>query len=307
METILGQSEPQAPVGDLIKDSDTASFAEDVVHASMEVPILVDFWAPWCGPCKQLGPLLEKVTAAAGGQVKLVKINIDENQALAQQLRIQSIPAVYAFSKGQPVDGFVGALPESQIRAFVERLAGGAIGPTPLEQAVEAGKQALEAGDTAAAAQAFSQALSADPEDPAALGGLARCHIQAGQLEQARGVLDGVPTQHAGHADVAGAAAALALAEEAAGAADPAEVAGLRAKLEANADDHEARYELATALNAAGQREAAVDELLEIVRRKRDWNDDAARKQLLKLFEAWGPTDPLTVDSRRKLSSLLFA
>ena len=307
METLVGQSEPQAPAADLIKDSDMAGFADDVIRASMEVPVLVDFWAPWCGPCKQLGPLLEKVVTAAAGKVKLVKINVDENQAIAQQLRIQSIPAVFAFRNGQPVDGFVGALSESQIKEFIGRLAGGAIGSTPAEEALEAGQAALEAGDFDQAIQAFSVALQADPEDPAALGGLARCMVQTERLAEAREILENVPSQHADHKDVAGARAALALAEEAEAAADPSETAALRSRLESDPNDHQARFDLAVALNAANQREEAVDALLEIFRRNRGWNDEAARKQLLKLFEAWGPTDPVTLESRRKLSSLMFS
>ncbi len=307
METIIGQGGGGAPAGDSIKDTDTAGFAEDVIRASMEVPVLVDFWAPWCGPCKQLGPLLEKVVTAAAGKVKLVKVNIDENQPIAQQLRIQSIPAVFAFQNGQPVDGFVGALPESQIRDFVERLAGGAIGPTPVEAALAAGQAALDGGDAVAAAEAFGAVLEADPENAAGLAGLVRCRLQQDRIDEARAVLDLLPAQPGEPADVAGARAALALAEEAAAAADSGETAELRQRLEANPKDHDARFELATALNAAGQREAAADALLEIVRLDRNWNDQAARKQLLKLFDAWGATDPLTVETRRRLSSILFS
>ena len=308
MESIIGDGGPEAPRGDLIKDSDIAGFAADVIDASADVPVLVDFWAPWCGPCKQLGPLLEKVVTAAAGKVKLVKVNVDENQQIAQQLRIQSIPAVFAFKDGQPVDGFVGALPESQIKAFVERLAGGAIGPTPVEAALDDGKQALEAGDLDAAASTFGVVLEADPENAAALAGLARCLLQQDQLAAARELLDQVPASQAEQAEVAGARAALALAEEAATVVvDSTETAALYQRLEANPKDHAARFELASALNAAGQAEAAADQLLEGVRLDRNWNDQAARKQLLKLFDAWGPTDPLTVDTRRRLSSILFS
>ncbi len=310
METIIGQGGGQgggASAGDLIKDSDTAGFADDVIRASMEVPVLVDFWAPWCGPCKQLGPLLEKVVTAAAGKVKLVKVNVDENQPIAQQLRIQSIPAVFAFQNGQPVDGFVGALPESQIRDFVERLAGGAIGPTPVEAALAAGQEALDGDDAVAAAEAFGAVLEADPENAAALAGLVRCHLQQDRIDEARAVLDRLPAQPGEPAEVAGARAALALAEEAAAAADSGETAELRQRLEADPKDHDARFELATALNAVGQREAAADALLEIVRLDRNWDDQAARKQLLKLFDAWGATDPLTVETRRRLSSILFS
>ena len=315
METIIGQGDGprgeqggvNTPAGDLIKDTDMAGFTEDVIRASMEVPVLVDFWAPWCGPCKQLGPLLEKVVTAAAGKVKLVKVNIDENQPIAQQLRIQSIPAVFAFQNGQPVDGFVGVLPESQIRTFIERLAGGAIGPTPVEAALAAGKEALDDGDAQGAAAAFGVVLEADPENAAALAGLTRCHLQLDQIDEARAVLDRLPAQPGEQADIAGARAALALAEEAAEAADSGEIGELRQRLEANPKDHETRFDLATALNAAGQREAAADALLEIAQLDRNWNDQAARKQLLKLFDAWGPTDPLTVETRRRLSSILFS
>jgi len=305
MEPIIGSS--PAPAADLIKDSDIKNFAEDVVRASMEVPVIVDFWAPWCGPCKQLTPMIEKAVAAAGGKVKLVKINIDENQAIAQQLRIQSIPAVYAFQQGQPVDGFVGALPESQIRAFIERLIGGAIGPTPVEETLESAKAALEAGDTGEALQAFAAVLDAEPDNVAAQAGLARCYVAEGELEAAADILDQVAAEHAGDPDVAGARAALKLAEEALAAADPDETAALTARIDTDPKDYEARFELAVALNAGGRREEAVDQLLAIIEANRGWNDEAARKQLLTFFEAWGPTDPFTVDSRRRLSTILFS
>ncbi len=305
MEPIIGSS--PAPAGDLIKDSDIKNFAEDVVHASEEVPVLVDFWAPWCGPCKQLTPLIEKAVTAAGGKVKLVKINIDENQAIAQQLRIQSIPAVYAFQQGKPVDGFVGALPESQIRAFIERLIGGAIGPTPVEETLAAAKAAMDAGDTGDALQAFAAVLDAEPENLAGRAGLARCYVAEGELEAAAEMLGQIADEHAGDSDVAGARAALALAEDALAAADPDETAVLQGRIESNPLDFEARFDLAAALNAGGQRDEAVDQLLAIIKANRAWNDEAARKQLLTFFEAWGPTDPFTVDSRRRLSTILFS
>ena len=301
MEPIIGATPP--PREDLVKESDTAGFADDVLRASQEVPVIVDFWAPWCGPCRQLGPLLEKTVKAAAGAVRLVKINIDENPHLAQQLRIQSIPAVYAFKGGQPVDGFVGALPESQIRAFVERLTG-ATGPTPVEAAIDRAGAALAAGDLTAAAQLYGQALKGDPGNPTALGGLVRAYVQGGELERARQALATVAPEHKDHADIAGARAALALAEQ---ARDAGDLPRLRAAVARDPGDHQGRYDLALALAQAGERESAVDELLEIIRRDRTWNDEAARKQLLQLFEAFGPTDEVTVAGRRRLSAILFA
>jgi len=307
MEPIIGSSPSPAAAADLIKDSDIKNFAEDVVRTSMDVPVLVDFWAPWCGPCKQLTPMIEKAVTAAAGKVKLVKVNIDENQAIAQQLRIQSIPAVYAFKQGQPVDGFVGALPESQIRAFIERLIGGAIGPTPVEETLEAARAALEAGDTGEALQAFAAVLDAEPDNVAAQAGLARCYVAEGELEAAADILDQVAAEHAGDPEIVGARAALTLAQDALAAADPDETAALTGRIDANPQDYEARFELAVALNAGGRREEAVDQLLAIIKANRGWNDEAARKQLLTFFEAWGPTDPFTVDSRRQLSTILFS
>ncbi len=301
MEPIIGAPPAAA---DAIKESDEKGFQADVVDASHETPVIVDFWAPWCGPCKQLGPALEKAVAAAGGKVRLVKINIDENPQIAQAFRIQSIPAVYAFSQGKPVDGFTGALPESQIKSFVGRLAGES-GPSPVDQALERAKEALEQKDYGAASALFGQVLQHEPGNPDAVGGLARCFVAAREPERAREVLDQVGEEHADHAEIAGARAALALAEQASGSA--ADSAGLEARLAENENDHQARFDLAMALYGAGQREAAVEHLLEILRRDRAWNEEAARKQLVTLFEAFGPTDPLTVATRRKLSSLLFS
>jgi putative thioredoxin len=300
MEQMIGQS--QVPP-DTIKDSDIQHFAEDVLAASREVPVIVDFWAPWCGPCKQLTPVLEKVVRAAGGAVKLVKVNVDENQAIAQQLRIQSIPAVYAFKNGQPVDGFAGALPESQVKAFVQRLTGDT-GPSEVERAVEAAQQAQEAGDFERAESIFGQVLRAEPDNGPALGGLAQCYVARGDLEQAREILASVPPKLANDPEVAAAKAAVALAEQTEGLGDTAD---LQAAVDADPDDHQARFDLSLALVARGEREAAVEHLLEIVRRNRAWNEEAARKQLVTLFEAFGPGDPLTVASRRRLSSLLFS
>ena len=293
--------------GATIKDADMSTFMADVIDVSRQTTVLVDFWAPWCGPCKQLTPILEKVVQASNGAVRLVKVNIDlpQNQPLAQQLRIQSIPAVYAFRGGQPVDGFLGALPESQVKQFVERVAGGKLQASPVEEILAEAKAAMEQGDVELAAGAYAEAQSIEPTNPAALAGLARTAVQMGELDRARQALALVPAEQANHADVAGAKAALALAEQAQGAGG--DLANLRAKVEANAADHQSRFDLALALVGAGQREAAVDELLEIVRRNRTWNEEAARKQLLTLFEAFGPTDPLTIATRKRLSSLLFA
>jgi putative thioredoxin len=286
-----------------VKDGDTASFAADVIEASNEVPVIVDFWAEWCGPCKTLGPTIEKAVKAASGQVRLVKINVDENQQLAQQLRVQSIPAVFAFKNGKPVDGFVGAQPESQIKAFIQRLTGDA-GPSPIEQALEQGEAALAAGDVSGASDIFGQVLRADMENARAIAGLCQCLIDSGDLAEAREMLDGLEGKLAIDPAVQSVRAALELAEQ---SADARDTAPLRARLEANGNDHEARMELSTALLAAGQREEAVDELLESIRRDRNWNDEAARKQLLTLFEAFGHADELTVSARRRLSSMLFS
>ena len=293
--------------GELIKDSDTANFGRDVIEASMSVPVIVDFWAPWCGPCKQLGPLLEKSVQAARGAVRLVKIDIDQNQVLAGQLRIQSIPAVYAFFQGQPVDGFVGAQSESQVKAFVERLArqgGGSVGPSPLEQALEQAETALEGKQFAAASALFGQILQHEPDNEAAQAGMIRCHLESGDLEGARSMFEQVPEAQRAKPALASVAAALELAE-AANEAGP--VGELKAKVEASPGDHQARFDLAMALHAAGEREAAAEALLEILRRDRKWDDEAARKQLVKYFDAWGPSDPLTLQVRRQLSTLLFS
>jgi putative thioredoxin len=288
-----------------VKDVTVANFMAEVVDGSFEVPVIVDFWAPWCGPCKQLGPLLEKAVRAANGAVRMVKLNIDENPEIAQQMRIQSIPAVYAFKDGRQVDGFVGALPESQVKQFVQRLGGGKSGPSPVEEALAMAKQAGQSGDHASAAALYSQVLQREPASVEALAGLSRAMIGRGEIAKAKQLLDRVPKESASHADVTAARAALDLAEQAQKAL--ASASKLRARLAEDPDDHEARFELATALFGSGDREAAIDELLSLYKRDREWNEQAGRKQLLKFFEVMGPTDPLTLSGRRRLSSLMFS
>ncbi len=287
----------------VIKDSNLDTFATDVLDASIEVPVLVDFWAPWCGPCKQLTPLLEKLVNAANGTLRLVKVNIDENPEIAKQLRIQSIPTVYAFKNGQPVDGFQGALPESQLKQFIERLVG-PVGPSPVEDMLAVAKAALEAGDLSTAAQGFARVLQDAPGDPAAIAGLARCYLATADVKRAEETLALTPPEARTAPEIVSALAMLSLAKETGTVGDPAE---LETRLKANPKDHQARYDLAMALLGRGDRERAVDELLDIVRRERGWNEEAARKKLVTLFEAFGPEDPLTGSARRRLSSLLFS
>jgi putative thioredoxin len=286
------------------KDVTAASFRADVLTASQKQPVLVDFWAPWCGPCKQLAPALEKAVADSNGKVALVKMNIDDHPQIAGQLGIQSIPAVIAFSKGQPVDGFVGALPESQIRGFIERLVG------PLEGGSAAllaeAEEAAAKGDVAAAAEIYGDILAADPDDPKAIAGLAKLQVALGQLAEARALLESAPPPPPGKEPdpaIAAAWAALRLAEQ---ASNVGELAPLEQAVAANPDDHQSRFDLAVALSAKGDRDAAADQLLEIIRRDRKWNDEAARKQLLQFFEAWGLMDPASVAARRKLSAIWF-
>ena len=289
-------------LGDLIKDSDTANFMADVVEPSMEVPVIVDFWAPWCEPCKQLGPALEKLVRNASGLVRLVKINVDENRELAMQLNVQSIPAVFGFRQGRPVDGFTGAVPESQLKSFVERLTGGA--KTPIELALEAAFGALEEGDAAGASGAFAQILAQDPANPDAIAGMIRCFIATNDTEQAQDVIGRLPPELKNQSSIAAAISAVELAQQ---GGDVIDAGSLRERLSADENDHSARFDLAVALYGGGNSEEAIDELIELVRRERDWNEEAARKQLIKIFEALGPTHALTVGGRRRLSTILFS
>jgi putative thioredoxin len=290
-------------VAEAAKDTTTQTFVKDVIEESKRQPVLVDFWAEWCGPCKQLAPVLEKVVRAAKGKVKLVKMDIDKHPAIPGQLGIQSIPAVFAFVNGQPVDGFMGALPEAQVTAFVERLTKDRIGGDE-KDLLKSADAALAAGDAALAADAYGHLLAEDPANAAALAGLARCYLASGATEQAKETLALVPEAKRNEAPVAAARAALEVAEQAK-AVGP--IDELEQKVKANPLDHQARFDLAVALNGKNRRLEAVDHLLEIVRRDRKWNEDGARKQLVQFFEAWGPTDEATVTGRKRLSSILFA
>jgi putative thioredoxin len=296
-------AETPAPGGDLIKDTTTAGFRQDVLAESMKQPVLVDFWAPWCGPCKQLTPVLEKAVKAAGGKVKLVKMNIDEHPQIAGQLGVQSIPAVFAFQRGQPVDGFMGALPEGQVKGFIERLVG-PLGPSAAEDLMAEAAALAEEGDAGGAAELYAAVLSQDPENTAALAALAKLHVEIGDLEGAKRFLAMAPAAKANDAAIAGVRAAIELAEQAASLGD---LADLQRRVETDPRDHQARFDLALGLNARGRREDAMNHLLEIVRRDRNWNEDGARKQLVQFFEAWGPMDEMTIAGRRRLSSVLFA
>jgi putative thioredoxin len=287
----------------VVIETTTQGFMKDVIEESKRQPVLVDFWATWCGPCKQLTPILEKAVKAAKGKVKLAKMDIDKHPEIPGQMGIQSIPAVIAFANGQPVDGFMGALPESQVIAFLERVTKSKIGAEDKDQ-MKAADEALAAGNAAEAANLYGQLLTQDGDNIAALAGLARCYVQTGALEQAKQTLAMVPEVKRNDAAVAAARAALEVAEQ---AKSVGPIDELEKKIAANPLDHQARFDLAAALNAKGRRTEAADHLLTIVKRDRKWNDDGARKQLVQFFEAWGPTDPATVDGRKRLSSILFS
>jgi putative thioredoxin len=297
------QQAPTQPAENFVKDTTTQTFVKDVIEESRRQPVLVDFWAPWCGPCKQLTPVLEKAVKAAKGKVKLVKMNIDEHPAIPGQMGIQSIPAVIAFVNGQPADGFMGALPEGQVLAFLERLTKDRIGGEA-QDILKAADAALAEGDAAGAAELYSQLLAEDGTNVPALAGLARCYVETGALDQARQTLAMVPEGKQNDAAVAAARAALEIAEQ---AKTLGPITELEQKVAANPLDHQARFDLALALNGKGRRMEALDHLIGIVKRDRKWNDDGARKQLVQFFDAWGATDEATVEGRKRLSSILFA
>ena len=304
----LGQSQDSAaPSADLIKDVSEADFMAEVVDASMTVPVIVDFWAPWCGPCKTLGPMLEEAVTKAKGAVRMAKVNVDENQAIAGQLRVQSIPTVYAFWQGQPVDGFQGAVPPSEITAFVDRVVetgDGAPGDDGLDEALDAADEMLELGAHDDAAQTYAAILGEEPANARAYGGLVRAHIAMDDLDQAEAILNGAPAEISQAPELEAAHAQIQLARQ---AADAGPLGELKAAVEANPDDLQARFDLALALHAGGDAEAAVDALLEVFRRDREWKDGAAKSQLFTIFEALKPNDPVVLNGRRKLSSMIFA
>ncbi len=300
-----GAPTPQA-APDLIKETTTQTFVKDVIEESKRQPVLIDFWAPWCGPCRQLTPALEKAVRAAKGKVKLVKMNIDEHPAIPGQMGIQSIPAVIAFVNGQPADGFMGAVPESQVNAFIEKLTKGVAAPGEpnIAEILQEAEAVLAEGDPAAAAQIYAEVLAVDSTNIAALAGLAKCYVTTGAVEQAKQTIAMVPESKRNDAAVKAVQATIDLAEQ---AQSVGPIAELEQKVAANPLDHQARFDLATALNAAGKRVEATEQLLEIVKRDRKWNDDGARKQLIQFFEAWGGADEATVEGRKRLSTVLFS
>ena len=301
-----GSGAPPQAAPDLIKDTTTQTFVKDVIEESKRQPVLIDFWAEWCGPCRQLTPLLEKAVRAAKGKVKLVKMNIDQHPAIPGQMGIQSIPAVIAFVDGRPADGFMGAIPESQVNAFIDKLSKSmpGSGEASIAEILKEAETLLAEGDPAGAAQVYAEALSVDATNIAALAGLAKCYVTTGAVDQAKQTLAMVPESRRNDAAVKAVQAAIDLAEQ---AKSVGPIGELEQKIAANPLDHQARFDLATALNAAGKRKEATTHLLEIVKRDRKWNDDGARKQLLQFFEAWGGTDEATVEGRKRLSTVLFS
>ena len=309
MVTIINTETPDAgagngsiPVGDIIKDSDTNNFSKDVIDQSTKIPVVVDFWAPWCGPCKQLSPTLDKLAREYGGKIQLVKINVDENQELATQMRVQSIPMVVAFKDGQPVDGFAGALPESQLRQFFEKLTGSE--GSPIEQALEKASMMVANGDTQNAAEIYSQILAQDPINAASHAGVAKCLIEAEGIEKAQAYLKGLDADILNKEEVKSVLAAIDLEHA---STDTEETDSLRQKLATSPDDPQLRYDLAIALYGDGCSEEAINILVELVKTHKTWNEEAARAQLLKIFEALGHSDPITIEGRRKLSVVIFS
>ncbi|MEL7468010.1 MAG: co-chaperone YbbN [Pseudomonadota bacterium] len=296
-------SDASAASGGGVMDTTDATFVKDVIETSRETPVVVDFWAPWCGPCKTLGPMLEQEVAATNGKVRMVKVDVDKNQMIAAQLRVQSIPAVFGFVDGQPVDAFMGAVSPAEVKDFVQRLAKGA-GTGALDEALDAAEEMLEQGALAEAAQTFAAILGEDPENPRAMGGMIRATVAAGDIERARTMLEQVPASITDDPAIAAARGAVELATQ---AEDAGETADLRAAIDADPNNHKARFDLSVALAASGDNESAIEELLELFRRDREWNDSAAKEQLMTLFDTLGPKDPLALKGRRRLSSMIFA